>query len=111
MFWTGYSFADFGPPSPTAAGRQRTSVGVGAARDQGAQKRSGESCHLCAGGADRGFPAYLDPSNAVAVVVYFFARLAHFIVYASGVPVMRTLMFTVGWTAQIVIYPSILRWI
>jgi uncharacterized MAPEG superfamily protein len=46
----------------------------------------------------------------MAVVAYFFARLAHFIVYTSGIPVMRTLMFTVGWAAQLVILFSILGW-
>ena len=51
------------------------------------------------------------PATKMAVVVYFFARLVHFIVYASGIPVVRTLTFTVGWAAQIVILLSVLRWI
>lgn len=53
-------------------------------------------------------------SNAAtrtAVVVYFFARLAHYAVYAAGIPVARTLAFTAGWLAQIAIIASILRWI
>jgi uncharacterized MAPEG superfamily protein len=53
-------------------------------------------------------------SNAAtkaAVVVYFFARLLHFVVYSAGVPVARTLTFTAGWLAQIAIIASILRWI
>ena len=45
------------------------------------------------------------------MVVYFFARLIHFLVYAAGVPVVRTLAFTAGWLAQIAIIASILRWI
>jgi hypothetical protein len=46
----------------------------------------------------------------MAVVAYFFARLAHFIVYTSGIPVMRTLTFSVGWAAQIIILLAILGW-
>lgn len=53
-------------------------------------------------------------SNAAtrtAVVVYFFARLLHFVVYSAGIPAARTLAFTAGWLAQIAIISSILRWI
>ena len=46
-----------------------------------------------------------------AVVVYFFARLAHYVAYSAAIPVARTLTFTAGWLAQIVIIASILRWI
>ena len=52
-----------------------------------------------------------NPATKAAVVVYFFARLAHFVVYAAGIPAARTLAFTAGWLAQIVIIASILRWI
>lgn len=31
-----------------------------------------------------------------AVVVYFFARLAHYLIYIAGVPVLRTLAFTIS---------------
>jgi uncharacterized MAPEG superfamily protein len=53
-------------------------------------------------------------SNAAtkaAVIVYFFARLAHFVVYSAGIPAARTLTFTAGWLAQIAIIASILRWV
>ena len=46
-----------------------------------------------------------------AVVVYFFARLVHFVVYSAGIPAARTLAFTAGWLAQIAIIASILHWI
>jgi uncharacterized MAPEG superfamily protein len=42
-------------------------------------------------------------SNSVTVgacIVYFFARLVHFIVYTAGIPVARTLAFTVAFLAQ-----------
>jgi uncharacterized MAPEG superfamily protein len=51
------------------------------------------------------------PATKMAVVIYFFARLIHFVVYLFGVPVVRTLAFAVGWVAQIVILASILHWI
>ena len=41
--------------------------------------------------------------TAGAAAVYFFARLAHFAVYAAGVPVLRTLAFAVGWAACLVL--------
>jgi uncharacterized MAPEG superfamily protein len=50
-------------------------------------------------------------ATKTAVVVYFFARLIHFVVYSAAIPVTRTLAFTAGWLAQIVIIASILRWI
>ena len=49
-------------------------------------------------------------ATKAAVVVYFFARLLHFVVYSAGVPAVRTLTFTAGWLAQIVIIASILHW-
>jgi uncharacterized MAPEG superfamily protein len=48
-------------------------------------------------------------ATKAAVVVYFFARLLHFVVYSAGVPAVRTLTFTAGWLAQIAIIASILH--
>jgi len=42
-------------------------------------------------------------STAIACAVYFWARLAHVIVYALGIPVLRTLAFAVGFLAQAVL--------
>jgi uncharacterized MAPEG superfamily protein len=39
-------------------------------------------------------------STVLACAVYFWARFAHAIVYTMGVPVLRTLAFTVGFLAQ-----------
>jgi uncharacterized MAPEG superfamily protein len=36
----------------------------------------------------------------IACAVYFWARLAHAVVYTMGVPVLRTLAFAVGFAAQ-----------
>jgi uncharacterized MAPEG superfamily protein len=51
------------------------------------------------------------PATKMAAMVYFFARLVHFLVYTTGVPLVRTLAFAVGWGAQVVILASILHWI
>ena len=39
-------------------------------------------------------------TTAIACAVYFWTRLAHAIVYTLGIPVLRTLTFTVGFLAQ-----------
>ena len=51
------------------------------------------------------------PATKLAVVIYFFARLLHFVVYSAGIPAARTLAFTAGWIAQMIILASILHWI
>ncbi len=43
------------------------------------------------------------PATVIACAVYFWARLAHAIVYALGIPVARTLAFAVGFVAQAVL--------
>ncbi len=51
------------------------------------------------------------PVIQIAAAAYFFARLAHFIIYTAGIPVLRTLSFTVGCIAQITIALAILHWV
>ena len=41
------------------------------------------------------------PATVAACAVYFWARLAHAVVYALGIPVARTLAFAVGFVAQV----------
>ena len=43
---------------------------------------------------------YSTRGTVIACAVYFWARLAHAVVYAMGIPVVRTLAFTVGFLAQ-----------
>lgn len=38
-------------------------------------------------------------TTALACAAYFWARLAHYVVYTLGIPVLRTLAFTVAWLA------------
>jgi uncharacterized MAPEG superfamily protein len=42
-------------------------------------------------------------TTAVACAVYFWARLAHAIIYALGIQVLRTLAFSVGFVAEVVL--------
>jgi uncharacterized MAPEG superfamily protein len=49
-------------------------------------------------------------STVVACAVYFWARLAHAIVYALGIPVARTLAFAVGFGAQVVLALAVFGW-
>ena len=46
--------------------------------------------------------------TAGAAVVYFFARLAHFVIQTTGIPVLRTLAFAAGWLCQMVFALAIL---
>jgi uncharacterized MAPEG superfamily protein len=45
--------------------------------------------------------------TVVACAVYFWARLAHAIIYALGIPVLRTLAFAVGFAAQVTLVLAI----
>ena len=47
--------------------------------------------------------------TALACAVYFWSRVAHLIVYTMGVPVLRTLAFSVGFVAQAVLALAIFR--
>jgi len=40
------------------------------------------------------------PLTVAACAIYFWARLAHFVIYALGIPVLRTLSFAVGFLCQ-----------
>ena len=44
---------------------------------------------------------YSTQNTIIACAVYFWARLAHAVVYTMGVPILRTLAFTVGFLAQV----------
>jgi len=43
------------------------------------------------------------PIVVYAAAIYFFARLAHFVVYALGIPGLRTLTWAVGFVATLVV--------
>ncbi len=46
-------------------------------------------------------------ATVIACAVYFWARLAHVIVYTLGLPVFRTLAFAVGFAAQVTLVLAI----
>jgi uncharacterized MAPEG superfamily protein len=48
-------------------------------------------------------------ATVIACAVFFWARLAHAILYALGVPVLRTIAFTVGFLCQVVLVLAIFR--
>jgi uncharacterized MAPEG superfamily protein len=52
---------------------------------------------------------YSTQSTVLACAVYFWARLAHAIVYTLGVAVVRTLTFAVGFGAQVVLILAIFK--
>lgn len=52
---------------------------------------------------------YSSKTTVLACVVYFWARLAHVILYALGVPVLRTVTFTIGFLAQAVLLVAIFK--
>jgi uncharacterized MAPEG superfamily protein len=45
--------------------------------------------------------------TVIACALYFWARLAHAIVYALGIPVVRTLAFAVGVVAQVMLVMAV----
>jgi uncharacterized MAPEG superfamily protein len=47
-------------------------------------------------------------ATATACMVYFFARLAHYLVYSLGIPVIRTLAFAIGVAAQVTLALTLL---
>ena len=52
---------------------------------------------------------YSSRATVIACATYFWARLAHAIVYALGLPVFRTIVWTIGFIAQAVLVLAIFR--
>lgn len=50
----------------------------------------------------------LNETTAMASMIYFWARMAHFLVYTFGVPGARTITFAAGMACQIVIGLTVL---
>ena len=48
-------------------------------------------------------------TTAFACAFYFWCRLAHVAVYTAGLPVLRTLAFTGGWIAQMILVLAIFK--
>jgi uncharacterized MAPEG superfamily protein len=50
---------------------------------------------------------YSTGGTVVACAIYFWARLAHAIVYTMGIPVLRTLAFAAGFAAQVMLVMAV----
>jgi len=48
-------------------------------------------------------------TTATACIVYFWARVAHYLVALTTIPYLRTLTFTISWIAMITIFLQIMR--
>jgi uncharacterized MAPEG superfamily protein len=49
-----------------------------------------------------------DSLTTFACELYFFSRVAHFIVYTAGIPVLRTLLFTSAWVGVVILVGRLL---
>jgi uncharacterized MAPEG superfamily protein len=49
------------------------------------------------------------PATVLAAQTYFGARLVHYLVYAAGIPAIRTLAFAAGFVATLVFAIALLR--
>lgn len=49
-----------------------------------------------------------DGTTVFACALYFFSRLAHFLVYTAGIPVVRTLAFFGGWAGTAILVARLL---
>lgn len=47
--------------------------------------------------------------TATAAAIYFWARLSHYLIYSFGIPILRTLSFTVGFGAQAALVLAIFK--
>lgn len=52
---------------------------------------------------------YSSQWTVLACAVYFWSRVAHALVYTFGIPVFRTLTFTVGFVAQVVLALAVFK--
>ena len=49
--------------------------------------------------------------TATVAMVFFFARLAHFVIYVTGIPYLRTISFAVGWACTIIMALRLLNYV
>ena len=52
-----------------------------------------------------------DGLSAGAVALYFWVRLAHYVIHILALPVIRTVVFVIGWGCQMVLALRILGWL
>ena len=49
--------------------------------------------------------------TGMAAAVYFFTRIAHYLIYVLGVPVLRTIAFAIGVVCQLILGLTVLGWL
>lgn len=49
--------------------------------------------------------------TAMAAAIFFFARVAHAVIYTFGVPLLRTIAFAIGFFCQVFLAGRILGWL
>ena len=54
------------------------------------------------------FAGASNDATVAAAITYFWARVAHYVVYMAGIPFLRTLTFAIGWLAMLCIFWQIL---
>ncbi|MGD8810348.1 MAG: MAPEG family protein [Gammaproteobacteria bacterium] len=54
------------------------------------------------------FAGASNDATVAAAVTFFWARVAHYVVYVAGIPFLRTLCFAVGWVAMVCIFWQII---
>lgn len=52
-----------------------------------------------------------NPATAVASLTFFIARMAHALIYALGIPLLRTIAFFVGFISQMTLAGRLLGWL
>jgi uncharacterized MAPEG superfamily protein len=50
-----------------------------------------------------------DATTAFCAIAFFWLRLAHAVVYWLGLPFIRTVLFTLGWIAVVVLFLQVVR--
>ena len=54
--------------------------------------------------------ATANTTTAMWATIYLGARVVHYLGYAAGIPFVRTLSFSVGWLATMIIFTQIMGW-
>jgi len=49
--------------------------------------------------------------TAAAAATFLFARIAHAVIYAFGIPLLRTIAFAIGFVCQMIMFARIIGWL
>lgn len=51
------------------------------------------------------------PATATVSAAFFYSRVAHAVIYAFGIPLLRTIAFAIGFLCQVVLAARVLGWL